>query len=822
MHSGSSMSWMLAAVLLVTVLVAEPATAQINRGQKQGHMMQRNPQTANTKKVSDSVTNLAQRIASAIANQKSKTEIFSPVSIAGALSLLLLGSGGKTQTELLNVMGLSTQDLSFRDIHISFGRLFQDLVSNEPSLEPLVTWRMNDKCNRLDDSEDYEDEPIPESPNKQNELASHQISVANGVFLQRGLKPSGRFLQMTKEFYNGTIANFDFVGDPNGAAAAINDWCAKATRNKIQEIVTPDVLLSSRMIVANALYFKAQWETTFSPFGTRQRTFYINGRSQPPVQVESMATSGCFPYYNASEYNLQIIGLPYKKGISTMYIIVNNESNRQNLQRTMSWLNSTYINWMIGNMATKKGMVTMPKLSISNRFHLRSLLGRLGLHDLFDPSQSNLYNVLEEKAPNMKPPKEPTQNPRPVSRFEEETTTRQPERRPAQSQQPIQPPIRQGQQQQRPQQETHQSPRPQSRPDDTRASKLVFPFDSISCSLIESCEAAADNAQKCVCSRTPITKEDSICRNRVAGIYTTVTNKMCLFTFTETIAQKLTDSHICINPGYHWVPQLTNPDTCLRMYGCKMFQNKCYCCTQSMQSHRPQNQNGLPMSTVPQTAIYNINTGSSHEQKVCYSAELLHTPTSCNQRQMHYWDSFHGICIDQRTCRHSRTKRQQSSSPYFSQPLAQPTQEKLALQPETQSQPIYFPQSKLQQQHQSQYQQQSQPPQQYSQQQQQQYSQQQQPQFQFSQELQKPQVSQQVPPQESNRQQEPLYVSEIITQVKLDVNEQGTEGGAVTAALIDRIGPNFSFNVDSPFLLLIREDKTALPLFYGAVYDPRP
>ncbi len=36
-----------------------------------------------------------------------KTEVFSPISIYGALSLLLLGSSGNTYQELLTVMGLN-------------------------------------------------------------------------------------------------------------------------------------------------------------------------------------------------------------------------------------------------------------------------------------------------------------------------------------------------------------------------------------------------------------------------------------------------------------------------------------------------------------------------------------------------------------------------------------------------------------------------------------------------------------------------------------------------------------------------------------------
>lgn len=64
-----------------------------------------------------------------------------------------------------------------------------------------------------------------------------------------------------------------------------------------------------------------------------------------------------------------------------------------------------------------------------------------------------------------------------------------------------------------------------------------------------------------------------------------------------------------------------------------------------------------------------------------------------------------------------------------------------------------------------------------------------------------------------------LYVSEIIHKIQLTVNEVGTEGGAATAALIDRImGSNVE--VETPFLLLIRQDYTRLPLFYGPIFEP--
>lgn len=70
----------------------------------------------------------------------------------------------------------------------------------------------------------------------------------------------------------------------------------------------------------------------------------------------------------------------------------------------------------------------------------------------------------------------------------------------------------------------------------------------------------------------------------------------------------------------------------------------------------------------------------------------------------------------------------------------------------------------------------------------------------------------------SNRQR--LFASEIIHKVELDINEIGTEGGAITASTIFRSLPSVQIRVDTPFHMLLGHDDTRLPLFYGSIYDP--
>ncbi|XP_035783150.1 serine protease inhibitor 28Dc-like [Anopheles albimanus] len=65
-----------------------------------------------------------------------------------------------------------------------------------------------------------------------------------------------------------------------------------------------------------------------------------------------------------------------------------------------------------------------------------------------------------------------------------------------------------------------------------------------------------------------------------------------------------------------------------------------------------------------------------------------------------------------------------------------------------------------------------------------------------------------------------MYVNEVLHKIDLTVNELGTETGTSTLTLIDRISPQVNFMVNGPFLMIIREETTRMPLLYGAVYTP--
>ncbi|KAL2504171.1 Serpin-ZX [Abeliophyllum distichum] len=69
-----------------------------------------------------------------------------------------------------------------------------------------------------------------------------------------------------------------------------------------------------------------------------------------------------------------------------------------------------------------------------------------------------------------------------------------------------------------------------------------------------------------------------------------------------------------------------------------------------------------------------------------------------------------------------------------------------------------------------------------------------------------------------------LHVSSIFQKSFIEVNEEGTEAAAATAAVVMlksyQMEDELDFVADHPFLFVVREDTTGVPLFIGQIHNP--
>ncbi|TMW40902.1 hypothetical protein DOY81_014018, partial [Sarcophaga bullata] len=239
-----------------------------------------------------------------------KSEIFSPLSIMTALSLLMLGAKGKSYQELKQLLALDSDSELIQNpskYHEEFGMMLNDIENSNVNYDgvykrPNAKWRFTTLFKR----------PAVRVRGRVNPVVPHIIRVANGLFLQSGNTLNPDYRQVIESIYKSVLTPLDFQNHNREARDYINEWVDKATFGKIPQIISGDIDKTTNIIIASVLYFKAFWDTSFFPRSTTDGYFYPDGPHNPPIQVKIMATGGIFPYYDAKEYDCRIIGLPYK------------------------------------------------------------------------------------------------------------------------------------------------------------------------------------------------------------------------------------------------------------------------------------------------------------------------------------------------------------------------------------------------------------------------------------------------------------------------------------------------------------------------------
>jgi serine protease inhibitor len=145
---------------------------------------------------------------------------------------------------------------------------------------------------------------------------------------------------------------------------------------------------NTRIVLANALYFNAQWQSNFIEGATGVKKFYPNGRdTEPALDSSFMAHGGKFPHNFDPETNSDIIGFPYKQNSTTMYVILPKNSNSFRLRDVQAQLTADKIDLLIDGMSLKTAVVLFPKMHLKSSHYLKTELKNMDLKSLFDENQ---------------------------------------------------------------------------------------------------------------------------------------------------------------------------------------------------------------------------------------------------------------------------------------------------------------------------------------------------------------------------------------------------------------------------------------------------
>ena len=265
------------------------------------------------------------------AMQENEQFVLSPMSASFALSMLLNGAGSETLENSLNELGLS-------------GNTIEELNA--------INHKLLGEINTLD------------------KRAS--IEFANSLWLNDGSTPETSYINTIKEFYNGSVQNKDFANA--GTLKSINNWCSNVTKGNIKELLK-ELDPKSKMLLINALYFKAPWEKNFK--SSNNDVFNtISGEQQ---QVAYMENTLYAKYYDNGKSN--VVTLPYGNSAFNFSILLPNEG--VSLDECIAELANE--DWIAEYEypRTVELSIKMPKFEVKGQHDFVSVLKAMGITEIF-------------------------------------------------------------------------------------------------------------------------------------------------------------------------------------------------------------------------------------------------------------------------------------------------------------------------------------------------------------------------------------------------------------------------------------------------------
>ncbi|XP_041095390.1 uncharacterized protein LOC121307277 isoform X3 [Polyodon spathula] len=256
---------------------------------------------------------------------------FSPLSVAMALSHLLLGARGDTQSALEQALFLPAE----------FECLHKELSS----------------------------------------LSSPNLLTASQIYVRQGLELQELFKNQSKEFYGAwpqLLSN-----DSEANVRLVNDWVAKHTEDKIKHLLD-DVPATTELLLLNAIYYQGKWKIRFDVKKTVKEGFLSFGKHV----VVPVMKSQSYKLASLHHRGLQAkVGRFILSGGVSFLVLLPTDPSLDSLLALESRLSSKLLADVVQQLrqaTAHSTMVSLPRLRLDVKTDLAYILEKLGLLELFN------------------------------------------------------------------------------------------------------------------------------------------------------------------------------------------------------------------------------------------------------------------------------------------------------------------------------------------------------------------------------------------------------------------------------------------------------
>merc|ERR1711970_1358758 len=214
-------------------------------------------------------------------------------------------------------------------------------------------------------------------------IKEKNIATASArVFVQNGFQLKTEFQTAAEQKYGAPAEKVDF-SNAEKCAATINNWVANNTKNMITELFSAgDIDPNMLVALCSALHFKGTWKVPFdAPF---KDEFTLDGDKK--VTTDFILKKSTFPINYSAELNCQVVELAYTNG--TQMILVNPQYH-DGLADVEKGLTDEKLRQLCDELdrsGDDEVEVKMPKFTLETTTDLKDTLEKLGIKKMFDPT----------------------------------------------------------------------------------------------------------------------------------------------------------------------------------------------------------------------------------------------------------------------------------------------------------------------------------------------------------------------------------------------------------------------------------------------------
>jgi len=282
--------------------------------------------------------------------------VYSPYSISLAFAMAYGGARGETASQMAESLHYT---LPVDQFHPAFNALDLDLA------------RRPDQAANVAEDERF------------------QLSIANSLWGQDGWPFLPEYLDLLAVNYGAGMRLVDFENAPERARKQINNWVSRQTRKRIQDIIPPGMIDPlTRLVLANAIYFKATWEYEFDANETSNDPFYLLSGETVSAPMMEIGYQENLSY--AAGDGWQTVALPYKGGLTEMVVIVPDSGNFETFESSLS---AERYDEILAAMQTQEVILSMPKFTFEAQYGLKDILNDMGMQAAFDPDTADFSGI---------------------------------------------------------------------------------------------------------------------------------------------------------------------------------------------------------------------------------------------------------------------------------------------------------------------------------------------------------------------------------------------------------------------------------------------